>query len=300
MGKLRALLLVFCLTYSPLTATAQSPTLQLGVPVQRQLGPGHIHEFPINLEENNLIQLVVEQQGIDVIVKVSSPSGKLMGEYDSPNGSEGPEHVSFVAPSAGTYRISVSPLDPWSTTTGRFQIKILEVRPANDQELNASKNLMVVKARGIGLIEEIEKLIPEIKSPYIRLKTQFTIGNLLWESDESRARTFFADAMTTFKEFLASLDPDDNYFQSHSMMSQLRFEMVQILAHRDPETALNFLHATKSNDRATDPRERAIQESSVELSITEKMAGKDPARALQIARRNLKKRLSSNLLSTIR
>ena len=300
MGKLRALLLVFCLTYSPLAATAQNATLQLGTPIERQLGPGHTHEFPINLEQNNLIQLVVEQHGIDVVVKAFSPSGKIVGEYDSPNGTEGPEHISFVAPAAGTYRIAVSALDPWGTTTGRFQIKLLEVRPANAEELNASKNLLVVKARGIGLIEEIEKLVPEIKSPYTRIKTQLSIGNLLWETDEKLATKFFTDAMTTFKEYLASLDLDDQYFQPYSPMSQLRYEIVQILAQRDPEAALSFLQSTQSSDRTADPRERAMQESSVELSITEQMARKDPARALQIARRNLKKRLSSGLINTIR
>ena len=116
MVKLRALILV-CFVSSPLAATAQKATgtLQPGTPVERQLGPGQTHDFVVNLEENNLIQLVVEQQGIDVIVKVFSPSGKVIGEYDSPNGNDGPEHVSFVAAAAGSHRISLSPLDPWDT-----------------------------------------------------------------------------------------------------------------------------------------------------------------------------------------
>ena len=115
---------------------------------------------------------MVAQQGIDIIVKVFSPSGKVIGDYDSPNGNDGPEHVSFVAAAAGNHRISVSPLDPWDTSSGRFQIKLLEVRPANEQELNASQNLHVVKARGIALINDIEELVPQIKSPYNRIKRE--------------------------------------------------------------------------------------------------------------------------------
>jgi hypothetical protein len=302
MVKLRALILVSCFIGSPLAITAQkgTGTLQLGTPVERQLGPGQAHEFTVNLEENNLIQLVVEQQGVDVIVKVFSPSGKTVGEYDSPNGNEGPEHVSFVSPAAGTYRISVSLLDPWDTSTGRFQIKLLEVRAANEQELNASQNLRLGKARGLALIKDVEEIVPQIKSPYNRIKSQLAAGNMLWETDEKLANKFFTDAMISFKEFLVSIEPDDQYFQSYSAMSQLRYEMIQTIAQRDPAAALNFLYSTQTTDRVSNPRERSSQESSVELSIAEQLARKDPVQALKLARHNLKKGLSPNLVNTLR
>jgi len=302
MRKLRALILVSCFIGSPLAIIAQkgTGTLQLGTPVERQLGPGQIHEFTVTLEENNLIQLVVEQQGIDVIVKVFSPSGKPIGEYDSPNGNEGSEHVSFVSTAAGSYRISVSALDPWDTSTGRFHIKLLEVRAANDQELNASKNLRVVKARGLALVKDIEEIVPQIKSPYNRIKMQLAAGNMLWETDEKLAAKFFSDATISFKEFLASIEPDDKYFQSYSVMSQLRYEIVQAIAQKDPAGALDFLHSTQTTDGSSNPRERAAQESAVELSIAEQMARKDPVRALKLARQNLKKGLSANLANTLR
>ena len=302
MVKLRALILVSCFIGSPLVIIAQkgTGTLQLGTPVERQLGPGQAHEFTVNLEENNLIQLVVEQQGVDVIVKVFSPSGKTIGEYDSPNGNEGPEHVSFVSAAAGSYRISVSLLDPWDTSTGRFQIKLLEVRSANDQELNASRNLHLGKARGIALVKDVEEIVPQIKSPYNRIKAQLAAGNMLWETDEKLANKFFSDAMISFKEFLASIEPDDQYFQSYSAMSQLRYEMIQTIAQKDPAAALNFLYSTQTTDRASNPRERSSQDSSVELSIAEQLARKDPVQALKLARHNLKKGFSPNLVNTLR
>ena len=301
MGKLRALILVSCLIGSPLAINAQrrAGTLELGTPVERELGRGTIHDFTVILEENNFIQLVVEQQGVDVIVKAFSPSGKSIGEYDSPNGKDGPEHVSFVSGAAGPHRISVSLLDPLDTTTGRFQIKLLEVRPANEQELNASKNLRLVKARGIGLIKDIEESVGQIKSPYNRIKMQLAAGNMLWETDEKLATKFFSDAMISFKEFLASIEPDDLYFQSYSVMSQLRYEMTKTIALRDPSAALNFLHSTQTTDRASNPREQSLQESAVELSIAEQIARKDPVQALKLARQSLKKGLSPNLVNTL-
>src|SRR5678816_2034295 len=109
MRKLRALALLPFATCVFLTANAQGPTtLQPGTPIERTIGPNQTQQFDITLEENSFIQLVVEQRGIDVVVKVLSPSGKTLGEYDSPNGNDGPEHVSFVGVSAGTYSIMVS------------------------------------------------------------------------------------------------------------------------------------------------------------------------------------------------
>src|SRR5262245_40413248 len=120
MGKLRVLILLpLVVCFSIATGQAQT-TLQVGTPIERTLGPGQAHDFTVAAEENNYVQLVVEQRGIDVSVKVSSPGGKSLGEYDTPNGPEGPENVSFVATAAGTYRITVSPLSSEDQTTGRF------------------------------------------------------------------------------------------------------------------------------------------------------------------------------------
>src|SRR5215212_3451069 len=207
MRKLRALVLLsFAITVF-LTANAQGPTtLQVGTPVERTLGPNHTQDFPITLDEHNFIQLVVEQRSIDVVVRVLSPAGNTTGEYDSPNGADGPEHVSFVAASAGAYRITVSPLDSGDASTGRFEIKVVEVRPANEQEIKASKNQEVVKAKGIALLAEMEGLIAQIKSPVTRIKTQLQAVQLMWSTDEKRASKYFADATTSFKEYLASID----------------------------------------------------------------------------------------------
>ena len=122
--------------------------------------PGQTHEFTVTLEENAWIQFVVEQRGIDVIVKVFSPEGKVLGEFDSPNGNDGPEHVSFVATAAGIYRITVSPLDPARfNRRGGTKSSSLNMRQATEQEIKASQNLEVVKAKGIALLAELEDVI---------------------------------------------------------------------------------------------------------------------------------------------
>lgn len=300
MHKLPALLpLLICVF---LTANAQSPTtLQVGTPIERTLATGQSQEFTINLAENTFIQLVVEQRGIDVVVKVVSPAGKPMGEYDSPNGDEGPEHVSFVAAAAGAYRISVSPLVAADPATGRFEIKVLEVRPATEQEIKASHNQELAKPKAIAMLVELDGLIAQIKSPLTRIKAQLQAAQLLWSTDEKRASKYFTDATTGFKEYLASLDANnENYPQQLQAITELRYQVIQILADRDPDAALSFLYSSKPPANPYEGRHyNTSQEASLELAIANQIARTDPNRALQIARQSLKDNYSINLVSTV-
>ena len=298
MGKIRTLILFPLLIFSAVQAQT---TLQPCTPIERSLGPGQAHEFSVTMEENSFIQLVVEQRGIDVVIKVSSPAGKNLGEYDTPNGNSGPENISFVATAAGTYRITVTPLDPADQTTGRYEIKVLELRQATEQELKANKNLEEVKAKGIALLMELEPTIQEIKSPHRRIRAQFRIAQLLWEVDEKRAAKHMQNAMASVKEFLATADTGtEQYLQQYQGISQLRDEMIQVLAERDPDAALNFLQSTTPRySPYNNTREMLAQETNLELSIANQIAQKDPNRALQIARRSLKSGYSSTLVSTV-
>ena len=297
MSKLSAVLPFLICVF--LTANAQTP-LQVGTPVERTIAPGQTQDFQITLEENNFVQLVVEQRGIDVIVKVFSPAGKPLGEYDSPNGNDGPEHVSFVSSAAGPYNIIVTPLYA-EVPAGRYEIKVLEVRQANEQEIKASQNQENVKAKGIALLAEMEGLIAEIKSPLTRIRAQLQAAQLIWGSDEKRAARYFADATSGFKEYIASLDANsEKYPQQYQTVTELRFQIIQILTDRDPDAALNFIYASKLPDNPfEDRRSGSTQEGLLELGIANQLARTDPNRALQIARQSLKSHYSVNLVSTV-
>ena len=301
MSKLRVFLLPLVVYCTLITVHAQT-TLQTGTPIERTLGPGQVHEFTVTADENSFIELVVEQRGIDVSVKVSSPSGKSLGEYDTPNGADGPENVSFVATAAGTYRITVSPLSSENQTTGRFEIKLIEVRQATDQELKANKNLEEVKAKGIALLAEIETTAEQIKSPHNRIQAQLKAAELLRPIDEKRSARFMANAIAGIKEFIANADfSDEDYMQQYQWIVQLREEVIRVLAERDPDAALNFLQSTtpRYGPYNTNSREFGMQESMLELSIANQIGQKDPSRAAQIVRRSLKQGYSYNLVTTV-
>ena len=302
--RIRALILLpFLLGLSRVAVTAQTAvTLQPGVPVERKIAGSQVHEFIVNATENSLVQLVVEQKGIDVVVKIASPDGKDLSEHDTPNGDEGPERVSFLAAEAGKYRISVSPLTAEDPASGQYEIKLIEVRAATEDEIEASKNRAAAKAKGIALLLDLRDAIAQIKSPGTRINAQLTAANLLRESDEKNAAKYLADAVADLREMLASAnseEDDDDSMSQFSSLSQLRTDVIKILAETDPEAALNFLHATTPKyGPYGNPTELVNQESALELSIADQMAHKDPTHAFEIAKKNLKQAYSPSLLNT--
>lgn len=298
----RALLAAsFCVICLATAVAAQNQTLQLNTPIERKLGPAETHNFTLTLEENTFAQLVVEQRGIDVIVKVSSPKGKSLGDFDSPNGSEGPENVSFVAVNAGTYRVLVAPLTPGDANSGQYQIKLIELRQATEEELKTSKNLEVVKAKGVALFDEVDGMIQEIRSPQTRIVAQLQAAQWLWDFDQKRATKYLMGAADTLKNYVATIEPGSpEYVRAYSTITQLRTDLVNVLSAHDADAALNLLYATKlPGDPYGNQRDFASQENALELTVANQILASDPKRAVQLARQNLKSGYSNNLMNTL-
>src|SRR5215831_1491264 len=88
---------------------AASFTLQPGPPIERTLAGAQTHTYSITLEKEQFAHVVVDQHGIDVVIRTFSPSGQKLNEFDSPNGINGPEDATIVATADGQYRIQVAP-----------------------------------------------------------------------------------------------------------------------------------------------------------------------------------------------
>src|SRR4029077_14338858 len=87
-----------CPSFAYANGLQTSPTSLLkGNPIERKIKLGQIQSFGVTLDRDEYLKLIVDQRGIDVVINVASPEGKSIGRFDSPNGSEGPEDVSFVS-----------------------------------------------------------------------------------------------------------------------------------------------------------------------------------------------------------
>ena len=297
---LAALLLLISLSTAT-TAQSDQTVLQPGTPLQRTISPGESHTFTIDLSDEQYLQFVVDQKGIDLIVRVFSPTGKSLGDFDTPNGAEGPENVAIVAVSGGSYRIVVSPLDPNTVRKpGKYEIKTIEIRQATDQELKVGKNDETRRAKGLALVSDIVDSIPEIRLPQTRLRVKLQSAVLLWTVDEKKATKLLSEGLTECRDYLASLKPgDDSYDQAYQWVQRLRFEAVQTLAFHDPEEALNLFRATRTPIGPEAVREEQETERQFEMSLAAQIATRNPQRAYELAEESLKTGNFSNLFQLL-
>jgi CHAT domain-containing protein/Tfp pilus assembly protein PilF len=114
-------------------AQADVPELVVGTPQERELKGGERHVYRLVLAADQYLRLVVEQHGIDVVVRLFGPDGRQLVEMDSPTGTQGAETVSFIADVGGTYRVEIAPLER-EAAPGRYIVRIEELRPATERD----------------------------------------------------------------------------------------------------------------------------------------------------------------------
>src|SRR5262245_3700325 len=107
--------------------------LETGKPIERELAGGQSHLYQITLAAGQYLSVVVDQRGVDVAVTLLGPDGIKLIEVDSPNGTEGPEPVSWIVETAGRYRLEVRSLEK-DAKPGRYEAKIVELRAATDRD----------------------------------------------------------------------------------------------------------------------------------------------------------------------
>lgn len=120
----------------PISLLAQQPDTELvpNAPVSRQMNGSEVHSYRITLAPGQFARVMVEQRGIDVVVRVVSSDGRQVAEVDTPNGEQGPELIPIVSEGDGTYRVEVRPLK--KEGRGNYEIRIDNVRIATAQDRN--------------------------------------------------------------------------------------------------------------------------------------------------------------------
>src|SRR5260370_42173589 len=97
-----------------LAALMQAPrdlgiqALEANRKVVRRVQGSDALRFSISLSKGQYIQGVVEQDGIDVVVRLLSPEHKLLLEVDSPNDNRGPAPAYWIANGDGLNLLEIS------------------------------------------------------------------------------------------------------------------------------------------------------------------------------------------------
>src|ERR1041385_549869 len=96
---------IFCAVIIGLTLIAApcygQIALTTGPPLERDLAGGERHTYTITVAAGQFLFALVEQNGIDVIVSISTPNGQKLTEVNSLNGDQGLAPLMLIAESAG-------------------------------------------------------------------------------------------------------------------------------------------------------------------------------------------------------
>jgi CHAT domain-containing protein len=128
-----AIALLTCHVHVLFAYTARSPAgvrqLTPGVRIERALSNAHVHAYELRMERGDYVHLTVDQQGVDVVVRVFGPDGHLIATIDAVDDAFEPEAVNAIAEDAGTYRIEIS-RSASAPPRGRYAIRVDDLRPA--------------------------------------------------------------------------------------------------------------------------------------------------------------------------
>ncbi len=102
-------------------------------PVTDRIMNDQVHTYTAELEKGQFVNLLVEQRDVDVITKVFTPTGELVGEFDTPTSGRGTEQIRVGTDAAGEYRIDIYTLSE-RAEPGEYKLEIAAFRPITDHD----------------------------------------------------------------------------------------------------------------------------------------------------------------------
>ena len=189
------------------------------------------------------------------------------------------------------------------TSTGHAQTTDEKKKKEAEQRLELEK-------KTLALLNEIASAAYGLKLPENRIFILTSAADLMWTSDEKRARNLYWDALNSITSLTmpvpknsdaVSKDERQKIGQAYFLILRLRHKLLRQVARRDSQLALEMMRAS----RQVPPRQLGSAESSfgddrrLEQDLASESAARDPAQALQLARQGLAKGFTFELLNIL-
>jgi erythromycin esterase len=124
------LLIAFALTSAfCLAQDRPGSAINLSSSFEIVLAPGESHTYSIRLEKGSTALVAVRQIGVDVVIDVMDPAGRVIDSIDSPTGRNGDEIVELSANETGNYSIRVHPFDA-KEPSGKYRLEFASLHDA--------------------------------------------------------------------------------------------------------------------------------------------------------------------------
>ncbi len=208
--------------HSPQEVTA----LEFGKAVERELIGGHKHSYQLTLAEGQYASVIVEQRGIDVLVRVLGADGKPFAVFDTERWNQGKEAVELVAETGGGYRLVVEAKSP-KAITGGYEIRLAELRPAT------AKNRALQQARG--LLAECNRL--RLAGKY---DSALLLGEQLLEIRQRELGLEHRDVAVALNHLAILYRAKDDHVKAESLHRRALAILEKVLGPEHPEVGVAF------------------------------------------------------------
>ena len=157
-----------------------------------------------------------------------------------------------------------------------------------------------MRKKAIGLLESVAEQLGSLRSAENRARIGSNVADSLWDQDQKRSRDIFAAIEEDIKAGFNDADSDYSaHMQTLMVFAQLRSEIIDRIAKRDPELALEFLQATVMPVQPELPYQMKDYENKLASRLARQSAARNPQLALKVGRQMLAKGLSADLLPVL-
>jgi CHAT domain-containing protein len=194
--------------------------------IEHHLAGSEQHRYHVALTAGELVHVVVEQEGIDVVVRVGDPSGNPVADFQDEIRPRGDEQVDVVAEKEGTYTLTIEPAR--RAVEGDYAIRVNARRAATDADraMQESRKLRTA-ATGLessGKIDEARPLFEgalriaeDAQGPdglFVTFLVVDLAGNALELHDDARAESLYERALVVLDKALGPEDPQSAMVRS--------------------------------------------------------------------------------------
>ena len=168
-----------------------------------------------------------------------------------------------------------------------------EIAPTPDTEAQQKEKTEREK-KAFALLEQVVDEAQLLKLPENRIRLQINAAELLWQSNEGRARSLFSQAADGVAEMVRSANTEipigeRRSFNQIRTPTQLRQDLVLTVARHDAPFAYQLLAATRQPVPVGDPAGNLPVGDNLEERLLAQVAALDPKLALQNAEQLLEK-----------
>jgi len=120
-----------------------------GTTLSARIAGGASHTYLIAVPAGRLLHLVVDQQGVDVILVLRRAGEPPRLAVDSPNRDWGPEELWWIAPDGGLWQLEIRPLRP--DALGTYRLRVLSIGlPSKGDRLRVAAQAQTARAEELG------------------------------------------------------------------------------------------------------------------------------------------------------